>query len=547
MNASDADSGGAVQSIPEPVCTWMPVGGGLEGPSLEKVRALAVYDDGTGPALFVGGLFETAGGIIVNNIAKWDGSNWSGLNGGVEMQEGTPSPRVSSMAVYDDGTGPALYVAGVFDSAGGVNANSIAKWDGNEWSPLGEGLGVENPETMIVVDDGSGPALYVADVQEAGGQVVDGIAIWDGSSWSGFEDTPLGAIETMIVHDDGTGPSLYIAGDLWLSLGVDVKNVARWDGDMWQPVGGGLPDIHLADFTTFGFGSGPLLVAVGNAASNDGPAVDHAVTWDGTVWTGLGLVIPGSYNSMNDLIKFDDGLGQALYLVGYGPDIEGITKWKGEIGCSIMPGFNYDPAIVAAHYNDGSGPTLYVGGIFDSIAGVESNLIGRWHCESPPAVAISPKHIRVLPEQNWTDPVAVQVTSPDWPCLLKYVDLDGSLTDAPVYEYSHYWGTVVVSGVEIVPGSSYKMRFVDEFVSSAPHTTTTHSWGDVDGSGTVNLADALQVIQAIEGSGSLLARSAADISPCTPDGNVSLVEALEVILAIEGKTYADTGCPGPCS
>jgi hypothetical protein len=32
------------------------------------------------------------------------------------------------MAVYDDGDGPALYVGGDFSAAGGIPVNSIARW-----------------------------------------------------------------------------------------------------------------------------------------------------------------------------------------------------------------------------------------------------------------------------------------------------------------------------------------------------------------------------------------------------------------------------------
>jgi hypothetical protein len=48
----------------------------------------------------------------------------------------TSSPGVTSLAVFDDGSGPALYVAGAFPTAGGVEASNIAKWDGSRWSPL---------------------------------------------------------------------------------------------------------------------------------------------------------------------------------------------------------------------------------------------------------------------------------------------------------------------------------------------------------------------------------------------------------------------------
>ena len=45
------------------------------------------------------------------------------------------------LGVFDDGSGPALYVGGRFLTASGVTVNNIAKWDGASWGPLGMGLG----------------------------------------------------------------------------------------------------------------------------------------------------------------------------------------------------------------------------------------------------------------------------------------------------------------------------------------------------------------------------------------------------------------------
>ncbi len=40
------------------------------------------------------------------------------------------------MAVYN----VELYVTGGFDSAGGIAVNNIAKWNGSSWSAVGTGL-----------------------------------------------------------------------------------------------------------------------------------------------------------------------------------------------------------------------------------------------------------------------------------------------------------------------------------------------------------------------------------------------------------------------
>jgi hypothetical protein len=84
------------------------------------VSTLTVLDDGTGPALYAGGDFTTAGGVSANRIAKWDGTEWSPLGNGID-------DWVRALAVFDDGSGPALYAGGYFSTAGGIDVNRIAR------------------------------------------------------------------------------------------------------------------------------------------------------------------------------------------------------------------------------------------------------------------------------------------------------------------------------------------------------------------------------------------------------------------------------------
>jgi hypothetical protein len=56
------------QTIDENI-EWFTLGDGLSSTS----KAVAVVDND----VYVGGLFALAGGTLVNNIAKWDGSLWS--------------------------------------------------------------------------------------------------------------------------------------------------------------------------------------------------------------------------------------------------------------------------------------------------------------------------------------------------------------------------------------------------------------------------------------------------------------------------------------
>src|SRR4051794_40927408 len=53
-------------------CKWSPLVGATPGGISFAVTDLSVFDDGTGPALYAGGVFEQAGGLTTNNIAKWN-------------------------------------------------------------------------------------------------------------------------------------------------------------------------------------------------------------------------------------------------------------------------------------------------------------------------------------------------------------------------------------------------------------------------------------------------------------------------------------------
>jgi hypothetical protein len=238
---------------------WVEPGGGLPTASLYPgVWAMQAFDDGSGPKLYVGGAFTTYAGFNSNNIVRWDGANWSSVGGGL-----TGAAR--AMCVYDDGGGSALYVS-MFDQA--VSAATIVKWNGTAWSSIGSGFtgGAPGITSMAVFDDGSGPALYAGgSFTSANGVPANGIAKWDGTSWSalaGVPLTPLNDITAMTVHDDGTGPALYEHSRS--GLYPLFQGVAMWDGTTWAGLGI-RPDCEVRSLRSFddGQGGGPALYAAG--------------------------------------------------------------------------------------------------------------------------------------------------------------------------------------------------------------------------------------------------------------------------------------------
>jgi hypothetical protein len=218
---------------------WVVVGGGLGGNlTVSGVIAMVAYDSGSGSELYVAGSFNGSQSLTSPGLIRWNGSNWSTVGGGLGMPVGQ-FLYATDLTVYDDGSGPSLYVAGSFTTAGGIASPRIAKWNGTNWSSLGSG--VNNEVTgMGVWDDGSGPKLYVCGIFTiAGGVPVSKVAIWDGSSWSPMAVPPLGSPYAMLPFDDGRGPALFFGVGAMVD-GMQAKQVSRWDGIQWSALGLGI-------------------------------------------------------------------------------------------------------------------------------------------------------------------------------------------------------------------------------------------------------------------------------------------------------------------
>jgi hypothetical protein len=390
-----------------PACAWTP---GFAGPALDGVvEALAVFDDGGGPALYAGGFFVTAGDTVAHGVARWDGMAWSALAGetGTGMS-GTLSfvgPAVHALAVHDDGAGPALYAAGDFTVAGGVTAHGIAKWDGSGWSalsgPSGEGT-TDLVLALAVYDDGDGPALYAGGYFTiAGGLLVNGVAKWDGAGWSalsGPAGTGVGGLRevwALAVYDDGAGPALYAGGRFTTAGGVLANGVAKWDGAGWSalsgPAGTGVSGTGgVRALAAYDDGGGPSLYASGLFASAGGLTVNNVARWDGTAWSTLaGPAGTGASSWVEALAVHDDGGGAALYAGGSfttagGVPMSGIARWDGGAWSALAgpAGNGVDGSVYAlAVYDDGTGPALHAGGGFGVAGGQPASNLARWDGE----------------------------------------------------------------------------------------------------------------------------------------------------------------------
>ncbi|MHC4414772.1 MAG: hypothetical protein ACYS0G_05765 [Planctomycetota bacterium] len=368
---------------------WSPLGNGLDG----SVRTLAVFDDGeTGPALYAGGSFATADEGALNRIAKWDGRTWSELDSGMD-------DRVHALAVFDDGTGkgPALYAGGRFTTAGGATVNHIAKWDGSTWSPLDGGVD-GTVYALAVFDDGTGtgPALYVGGFfSSAGETTVNYIARWDGKSWSPLGSGMESGVHAMAVFDDGSGegPMLYVGGRFHEAGGVSANHIAKWNDATWSPLGAGTDNLvwAIGGFDEPGEG-GPTLFAGGAFRSAGGVESEYIARWDDSSWSGLNAGVSGdSYPAVWVVQASDDPspLGRGLYAGGVfttagGIAAHSIARWNARGWSPLGDAFGLggdEPAVRAlAVFDDGQGEgrALFAGGSFTEADGVPISNIARW-------------------------------------------------------------------------------------------------------------------------------------------------------------------------
>jgi Rax2 C-terminal beta propeller domain len=333
---------------------WLPTFGGAAGTG-GPVSCFTTFDDGSGPALYVGGQFQDAGGVPASRVAKWDGEHWSALGSGLT---GDWNAEVNALCVFDDGGGPALYVAGYFTTAGGAPAASIAKWDGSQWSALGAGLD-NRVYALAVFDDGSGPALFAGgSFNFAGGQLALRVAKWDGTNWSAVGSGASSTVSDLRVFDDGSGRALYATGGFTLSYGGG-NGIARWDGSQWSAVGNST-SAGTGKLCVFDDGTGPALYA----SSYRSPAASgwqrRVAKWDGANWSPVGLRMNGDVLA---LAVCDDGSGPALYAGGYFTRADTlpasrIARWNGQQWTALPVEVSAGSVYALGTYDDGTGPSL---------------------------------------------------------------------------------------------------------------------------------------------------------------------------------------------
>ncbi|MBO6513578.1 MAG: hypothetical protein JJ974_06415 [Phycisphaerales bacterium] len=365
---------------------------GTPGFNGSYVAGMTIHDDGSGESLFVVGSFTIAGGGSTGSqIARWDGTDWQSVGGG--LQGGYTN---AVKAFQGD-----LIAAGYFDSADGVAGSAkLARWDGTAWNAMDaqSSIFLNSMWDLEVYDDGStGEQLYIAgNYGNLNGQAgLNHIAKWDGTTYSSVGGTIGGAVPLIVLDlhqaNLGAGNALYAGGRFLTIGGTAALNVAQWDGSSWSDMDQGLSRTsgfaQVLHMTNWDDGSGEALYIGGrfNLAGGS-PVSQNIAKWDGMSWSDMGSGFDGD---VHELVVYDDGSGEALYALGNfsnsgSTPIAGVARWNGSDWEAVSTSVN-GSIFTGIVYDAGEGEALIIGGGFSNINGTSSNRIVSYLTASCPA------------------------------------------------------------------------------------------------------------------------------------------------------------------
>jgi trimeric autotransporter adhesin len=281
-----------------------------------------------GDAVIVGGDFNAAGGVVLNHIGSWDGSEWHALGNGF-------NEPVRCLGIYQG----QLIAGGDFTESGGRPISHVARWNGIDWEALGDGFDA-SPTCFAEWNDGlvAGGWFNTLDKWNGGGPYFSFAAWWDGSQWTEMgkeaDFTALSAPPRDLVVYRG---SLYAAGSFVPAIASTptlFQPIARWTGSEWTPMGprmipnqSGRPAGTC--FATFD----SLLIVGGSFMSLESLDAKHIVAFDGSSWSALG---EGRPEGVLDLQVHQGRLlaaGFQFSTVG-----QGVATWDGTSWSGLNPG-----------------------------------------------------------------------------------------------------------------------------------------------------------------------------------------------------------------
>ncbi len=352
---------------------WTALGGGVNG----IINAVAV----SGNYIYVGGSFSSAGGVPANNIARWNTStsSWSALiyngNNGVDGTVYAICVDASGIAGYDY----VIYVGGIFNHAGGISTPNIAGWynfEGDEsWRALG--AGVNSTVFSFALDITSQyDYLYVGgNFTSANGRAVNHITAFDSGNdgWSNdlydyFSPGTDGDVYSIVV----SGSNVYVGGEFTNAGATALNCIGSYNTSTleWTSLNSGMSGTNKKVYSIALSGSD---IFVGGVFDHAGDvSANNIAEWDGSNWSALGNGVVSTVNTIKVAQSRYVYTGGSFTQAG-GASGNNITKWNGANWSALGDGANNTVRSITI-----SGDFVYAGGDFTQAGGSSANHIAKF-------------------------------------------------------------------------------------------------------------------------------------------------------------------------
>jgi len=278
--------------------------------------------------IYVGGRFETIGGVSSNNIARFDRTTgtWTAMSG-IDF---SAAGRVNDICVSSGGT---VYICGYFNIS--ASPFDFAKWNGTSW----DGIAGPNSVGYALKADASDNVYLGGEFTTCGVSNTGGISLYDGSNFTAVGTGMTSGDGVYGIDLDSSG-NLYAVGYLTVAGGVTVVNVAKWDGANWTAMGSGVGD--GSDYAECIVIDSNDVIYVGGYFKTP----PYLVKWAGTGWSAVGGGVTGDVRALE--VDEDDNL---IVVGNFTAPFTRAAKWTGSGWKKVGDGFLTQQRDVAVDSN----------------------------------------------------------------------------------------------------------------------------------------------------------------------------------------------------